>query len=190
MRTYQVGKTLVVGRGPIGRRLAPRGLIGRVDPGRLLIGRCCGGGGTGSEWNLLTRQRRRTLEAGEGRSGREKVEGRIAALAVAAGGGGGGSLRGLDLARLAVVARDLGPRRLLREEVGVDHGGCFDWAYCFLLLVLSMYCDWERERTQGKTSCFASLGSRTSTARPIRATPNYSFITSNIFIKKIIVNYC
>ena len=133
MRTYQVGKTLVVGRGPIGRRLAPRGLIGRVDPGRLLIGRCCGGGGTGSEWNLLTRQRRRTLEAGEGRSGREKVEGRIAALAVAAGGGGGGSLRGLDLARLAVVARDLGPRRLLREEVGVDHGGCFDWAYCFLL---------------------------------------------------------
>jgi len=138
MRTYQVGKTLVVGRGPIGRRLAPRGLIGRVDPGRLLIGRCCGGGGTGSEWNLLTRQRRRTLEAGEGRSGREKVEGRIAALAVAAGGGGGGSLRGLDLARLAVVARDLGPRRLLREEVGVDHGGCFDWAYCFLLLVCTV----------------------------------------------------
>ncbi len=115
MRTYQVGETLVGGGGgPIGLRLAPGRLIGRVDPGRLLIGRC---------WDLLTRQRRRTLEAGEGRSGREKVEGRIALLSVAAGGGGGDSLRGLDLARLAIVARDLGPRRLLREEVGVDHGG-------------------------------------------------------------------
>ena len=137
-RTYQVGKSFVGLTVVLGLALG-RPIAGCVDSGRLLRCRCGGrcGGGVGN-LNLLSREGRRTFETGEGRSGREKVEGGVAALLrVAAGRGRRGVLRDLDLARLAVVLGHLGPRGLLLEEVRVGHGSlCF----CAVFLRASFSC--------------------------------------------------